>query len=141
MKSLTWKTKNQGNYQVSRRFGKYSFYVNYIEQISIESVSFLVKRTKAKPNQEINFYTWDCNSETVQGTFELLVFAKTMSLHSSFNCVKRVCGHPWNDSSNSTSHQNCRMIGFSKWNLWFQSDPDLLQKLRQWDAGKTKVLF
>ena len=26
LKSLTQKTKNQGNYQVSRRFGKYSFY-------------------------------------------------------------------------------------------------------------------
>ena len=28
MKSLTWKTKNRGNNQVSRRFGKYSFHKN-----------------------------------------------------------------------------------------------------------------
>ena len=67
--------------------------------------------------------TWDCNFETMQGTFELLFFAKTISLHSGFDCVKRVCGHPWNDSSNSTSHQNCQMIRFStpemiKFRLW-----------------------
>ena len=67
--------------------------------------------------------TWDCTSETVKGTFELLVFAKTISLHSSFNCVKRVCWHPWNNPCNSTSHQNCQMIRFStpemiKFRLW-----------------------
>ena len=35
MKSLTWKTKNQGNNQVSRRFGKYSFQIliNFLQQM------------------------------------------------------------------------------------------------------------
>ena len=43
MKSLTWKTKNRGNNQVSRRFGKYSFKPSIVSNVLYKKTQLFLR--------------------------------------------------------------------------------------------------